>query len=204
MALRQAEVVNRLTPSVPFADRLFLAIFPDPQHATQLATLAAQHITGHPSKNGATETSRLHVTLFDLGDYTELPPGLVTNATEALSRLVAKPFTIRFDQIGSFSRRQPSGPLVLTASEGNEELHAMRKQSATHLRASALGRLTHNSFEPHMTVAYKAATIPSKRSRQSHGLQAKSHSCIVCWARHATFTWRLSDSNLSLLRWLNC
>lgn len=149
-------------PALP-TDRLFLAIFPDPQHAIQLATLAAQHLTGHPSKNGATETSRLHVTLFDLGDYTELPPGLVTNATEALSRLVAKPFTIRFDQIGSFSRRQPSGPLVLTSSEGNEELHAMRKQLATHLRASALGRLTHNSFEPHMTVAYKAATIPFEK-----------------------------------------
>lgn len=143
-------------------DRLFLAIFPDAQHAAQLAALAAQHLGDHRLGNGATEAGRLHVTLFDLGDYTELPPGLVTHATEALSRLAAMPFIVHFDQIGSFSR-QSIGPLVLSASDGNEELHALRKQLATHLRASALGRLTHDSFTPHMTVAYKAATIPFEK-----------------------------------------
>ncbi|GLQ46692.1 2'-5' RNA ligase [Dyella lipolytica] len=148
-------------PAKP-TDRLFLAIFPDAQHAARLAALAAQHLADHRLGSGATETSRLHVTVFDLGDYTELPPGLVANATEALSRLMAKPFTIHFDQIGSFSR-QSIGPLVLTASNGNEELHALRKQLATHLRASTLGRLTHGSFTPHMTVAYKAITIPFRK-----------------------------------------
>jgi RNA 2',3'-cyclic 3'-phosphodiesterase len=143
-------------------DRLFLAIFPDAQHAAQLAAFAAQHLAGHRLGSGATEASRLHVTVFHLGDYTELPPGLITKATEALSRLTAKPFTIHFDQICSFSR-QSSGPLVLTASAGNEELHALHKQLATHLRASSLGRWTHGSFVPHMTVAYNAATIPFEK-----------------------------------------
>ena len=144
-------------------DRLFLAIFPDAEHAAQLATLAATHLADHRLGSGVTEASRLHVTVFHLGDYTELPPGLVTSATQALSSLAAEPFTIRFDQIGSFSHRQPSGPLVLTASEGNEELRALHKQLATHLRASALGHWTRGSFEPHMTVAYNAATTPFKR-----------------------------------------
>ncbi len=149
-------------PAQP-TDRLFLAIFPDAQHAAQLATRAVAHLADHRSRSGATEASRLHVTVFHLGDYTELPPGLVTSATQALSALVAKPFIIRFDQIGSFSHRQPSGPLVFTASEGNEELRALHTQLATHLRASALGQWTRGSFEPHMTVAYNAATIPFQK-----------------------------------------
>ncbi|MGC1550796.1 MAG: RNA 2',3'-cyclic phosphodiesterase [Rhodanobacter sp.] len=140
-------------------DRLFLAIFPDPQHATQLATLATHHLATHHLGGNAVDADRLHVTVFHLGDYVGLPPGLVANATAALFHLAAQPFTIRFDQIGSFSNRQPKSPLVLTASEGNEALHALHKQLAMHLRGSALGQWTRSSFEPHMTVAYDKASM---------------------------------------------
>lgn len=144
-------------------DRLFLAIFPDPQHATQLATLAAHHLATHHLGGNAVDADRLHVTVFHLGDYVGLPPGLVANATAALSHLAAQPFTIRFDQIGSFGNRQSKSPLVLTASEGNEALHALHKQLVTHLRGSALGQWTRSSFVPHMTMAYDKATIPFEK-----------------------------------------
>jgi 2'-5' RNA ligase len=156
------ELLPGFEPSLP-TDRLFLAIFPELEHAIQLETLAAKHLASHRLGSGAVESDRLHVTLFHLGDYVGLPPDLTTRAKEALSRLTASAFTIRFDQIGSFGNRQSKSPLVLTASEGNEALHALHKQLATYLRASALGQHTRGSFEPHMTMAYGKATVPFEK-----------------------------------------
>lgn len=141
-------------------DRFFLAIFPDAHHAASLATLADGFLGKHGLGAGAVAASRLHVTLFHLGDYAGQPPGLVEHAGQALSRLVAEPFTIRFDQAGSFGNHRSKSPLVLAASEGNEALHALHGQLAMHLRAHGLGQSTHGSFVPHMTVAYGKALLP--------------------------------------------
>ncbi|WP_115493928.1 RNA 2',3'-cyclic phosphodiesterase [Dyella monticola] len=149
-------------PAVP-TDRLFLAAFPNAHDAAQLAAIANDYLASHHLEAGAVETSRLHVTLFHLGDYTDLPPALVDSAGEALSHLTAESLTIRFDQIGSFGNRQSKSPLVLAASDGNERLHALHKQLATHLRTSSLGQWTHGSYVPHMTVAYGKATMPLEK-----------------------------------------
>ncbi|GLQ50963.1 RNA 2',3'-cyclic phosphodiesterase [Dyella flava] len=146
-------------PAIP-TDRLFLAVFPDPQHAAQLETWAAQRLATQGFRGKPVEAGRLHVTLFHLGDYTELPPGLVAQASEALSHLAAEPFAIRFDRVGSFSSRHANAAWVLTASEGNEALHALHKQLATHLRTAALAQHTRDSFTPHMTLVYDKAAVP--------------------------------------------
>lgn len=144
-------------------DRLFLAIFPSAQVAARLASIANDYLARHRLEAGGVEPSRLHVTVFHLGDYTHMPPNLVDNATAALSRLTAQPLSIRFDQIGSFGNRQAKSPLVLAASDGNEPLHALHQQLATHLRASSLGAWTHSSYAPHMTMAYGKATMPFEK-----------------------------------------
>ena len=149
-------------PPTP-TDRLFLAVFPNPQDATQLTTIANNYLASHNLTAGAVEPNRLHVTLFHLGDYTSLPPALIESATAALSRLTAQPLIIRFDQIGSFGNRHAKSPLVLAASDGNEQLHALHKQLATHLRAFSLGQWTHGSYAPHMTVAYGKAAMPFEK-----------------------------------------
>jgi RNA 2',3'-cyclic 3'-phosphodiesterase len=141
-------------------DRLFLAVFPDAQHAAELDALAAKHLVMRRLGGKRVEAGRLHVTLFHLGDYTELPPGLVAQASEALSHLTAEPFTIRFDQIGSFASRQANGAYVLTAGAGNEALYDLHRQLAARLRAAALAQHTRDSFTPHMTLAYDKVAVP--------------------------------------------
>jgi RNA 2',3'-cyclic 3'-phosphodiesterase len=141
-------------------DRLFLAIFPDPAYATRFETFAARHLAARRIDGKPVEASRLHVTLFHLGDFTGLPPGLATQAAEALSHLEAEPFTIRFDQIGSFGNRGGHGDFVLTAGDGNEALRSVHKQLGTHLNAAALGQYTKGSFTPHMTLAYNKPAVP--------------------------------------------
>ncbi|HUA79870.1 MAG TPA: RNA 2',3'-cyclic phosphodiesterase [Dyella sp.] len=144
-------------------DRLFLAIFPDTPHAARLTAIADRYLADRRLGAGAVKADRLHVTVFHLGDYIGLPPGLAANAAEALSRLVAEPFAVRFDQIGSFGKRTFKSPLVLGATDGNDALHALHKQLATHLRACGLGQHTHGSFTPHMTMAYGKATMPLEK-----------------------------------------
>jgi len=144
-------------------DRLFLAVFPNPQAAAQLAAIANSYLASHQLQATTVEPGRLHVTVFHLGDYAPLPPALVENAAAALSRLTAPSLSIRFDQIGSFGNREAKSPLVLAASDGNESLHALHRQLATHLRASSLGSWTHSSYMPHMTVAYGKAAMPFEK-----------------------------------------
>jgi RNA 2',3'-cyclic 3'-phosphodiesterase len=141
-------------------DRLYLAVFPDPAYATRFETFAARHMAARGMEGKPVEASRLHLTLFHLGDYTELPPGLADQAVAALAQLACDPFTIRFDQIGSFGHRQSHGDFVLGSSDGNEALHAMHKQLAAHLRAAALGAHAKGSFTPHMTLAYNKPAVP--------------------------------------------
>jgi RNA 2',3'-cyclic 3'-phosphodiesterase len=140
-------------------DRLFLAVFPDAQHAATLEALATRQLAVHRIGGKPVEAARLHVTLFHLGDYTELPPGLAAQAADALSQLAAEPFTVRFDRAGSFSNRQSSGAFVLTAGEGNEALYALHRQLAMHLRAMGLAQHTRDAFTPHMTMAYDKAAV---------------------------------------------
>jgi 2'-5' RNA ligase len=148
-----------LVPDRP-TDRLFLALFPDGEHAARLASLAGACLARHRMGTGAVEARRLHVTLFHLGDYAGLPPGLADDAARALSRVEADPFAVRFDRVGSFGNRSAKSPLVLAANDGNEALHALHRQLAGHLRACGLDRWTRGAFVPHMTVAYGRATVP--------------------------------------------
>ena len=146
-------------PAIP-TDRLFLAIFPDTAYAARFETFAAKHLAARRIDGKPVEASRLHLTLFHLGDYTGLPPGLSTQAAEALAHLETEAFTIQFDQIGSFNNRGGYGDFVLTASQGNGALRALHRQLATHLNAAALNQHTKGSFTPHMTLAYNKPAVP--------------------------------------------
>jgi len=141
-------------------DRLYLAIFPDPVFAARFETFAAKHLAARHMDGKPVDAARLHVTLFHLGDYTELPPDLVTQAADALSQVVSEPFAIRFDQIGSFNNRNVRGDFVLTASGDNEPLHALHQQLGTRLHAAALGQHVKGIFTPHMTLAYNKQPVP--------------------------------------------
>jgi RNA 2',3'-cyclic 3'-phosphodiesterase len=144
-------------------DRLYLALFPDPVYAARFESFAAKHLAVRRMDGKVVDASRLHLTLFHLGDYTELPPDLAPRAAEALSHLQAGPFSIQFDQIGSFNNRSTHGDFVLTCSGGNEALYALHKQIAGHLNAVALTPFTKGTFTPHMTLAYNRPTVPFRQ-----------------------------------------
>lgn len=140
-------------------DRLFLAIFPDPETAVGLAALAAAQCTAHGLRGRPVLPERLHVTLFHLGDTVGLRQDVVDAASMAASRLQAASFDLRFDQVASFAGRHDKLPLVLRARGGNEPLRAFRAALAARLHEVGLGRFAAAGFEPHVTLAYDTRMV---------------------------------------------
>jgi 2'-5' RNA ligase len=140
-------------------DRLFLAIFPDPQTATQLATLAAAQCARHGLRGKPLLPERFHVTLFHLGDSAGLRQELVDAATRAAARVTTAPFDVAFDHVGSFAGHRDKLPFVLRADGGNAALRAFHGQLGTRLREAGVVLPASAGFEPHVTLAYDARMV---------------------------------------------
>ena len=140
-------------------DRLFLAIFPDPGTAAQLATLAAAQCAAHGLRGKPVQPGRLHVTLFHLGDTVGLRQEVVEAASAAASRVEMRAFELALDQVGSFSGRRDKLPFVLRARNGNAPLRALHAALAVELGEVGLGRFTATQFEPHVTLAYDVRAV---------------------------------------------
>src|SRR5579883_2626157 len=114
-------------PPVP-TDRLFFAIFPDEPARETIARLAQAVGKQHGLRGKPLSPDRLHITLHHLGDYAELPAGLVEDAMLAAGALLAAPFDVEFDHVRSFATRAEKKPVVLLGKEGDSPLQRVRRQ----------------------------------------------------------------------------
>jgi RNA 2',3'-cyclic 3'-phosphodiesterase len=135
-------------------DRLFFAVFPDPMAAADITHLAQTLRHQHALHGNPIPKSRLHVTLFFLGDYAGLPQSLLTAAKTAAERVEAAEFDVIFDKVSSFSGRSRKHPLILSSADGLKSLREFREQLAGRLMLTGLGRLLARQFIPHVTLLY--------------------------------------------------
>jgi 2'-5' RNA ligase len=137
------------------SDRLFFAVFPDAAAAARIAGLAASLRATHGLHGRPVREDRLHVTLFHLGDYRGLPPGLVDEAMQAAGKVRVPPFEAVFDGASSFAARARNRPFVLRGGDagtaGIERLHAALGER---LGATRLARWARPAFVPHVTLLY--------------------------------------------------
>lgn len=141
------------------SDRLFLALFPDAQTATRIATLAASECERHGLCAKQLRADRLHVTLFHLGDWSGVPADLVAATRQAVDALRDTPFEAVFDTVASFAARRVQKPFVLKGSSGNEALRAFHARLADALDRNGLAKWTRGSYEPHATLAYDSIVV---------------------------------------------
>lgn len=143
----EAEAPKALT------DRLFFGLFPDAGTAARIAALAEDLKRKHGLKSRVHEASRLHITLFHLGDFPGLPKGLVRDSTAAAETMTAAPFEVTFDHATSFAGRPKNRPFILKGGDaGLADLQAYREALG---RALALqGVRTTPAFTPHVTLLY--------------------------------------------------
>ncbi|WP_240651478.1 MULTISPECIES: 2'-5' RNA ligase family protein [unclassified Variovorax] len=152
---------RRVTP-VP-EHSLFFAIVPGSHDAASIAALGERMNSQHALKGTLVGAHRLHVTLFDLGDYpASVPADRIALASKAAASLAAPAFDVVFEKAMSYTK----GALVLCADddEGVSALKVFRQRLGEALADAGLK--PPRSFTPHMTVAY------ARRKLEKHALEA--------------------------------
>ena len=146
----------------PLPHALFFALLPDMQDAAMIAALGERMNSQHALKGTLVEAHRLHVTLFDLGDYAQVPADKVAQASNAAASVPVPAFDVVFEKSMSYAK----GALVLCADD-EESVSALRafRQRLGEALADA-GLKPSRSFTPHMTVAY------ARRKLEKHALEA--------------------------------
>jgi 2'-5' RNA ligase len=138
-------------------DRLFLALFPPPETALQIAELASQIRSAHALRGRPLEAARFHITLNHLGDYVGLPPDVVRQARAAVAEAAAltQPFAVAFNRAESFASMPRNRPLVLRGDDEDlSALMAFHKVLGTALKKANLGQWAKPGYTPHVTLLY--------------------------------------------------
>lgn len=135
-------------------DRLFFAIFPDPETAHHITLLAETLRREHKLHGKPLRTERFHVTLHHLGDFAGLPQDVVGSAKEASNRVKSPSFDVVFDTVSSFGHQSRNNPFVLRNSAELQALYAFRRELGECMAVCGLGRLVKDGFTPHVTLLY--------------------------------------------------
>ena len=140
-------------------DRLFFAIFPDPQTADKITQFTQDLRRKHGLKGKLMQTGRLHVTLHHFGDYAGLPRDMVAKANTAAESVSAPQFNITFDRVGSFAGKPGNLPTILLGSEGVDSLVEFQKELGEAMMKTGLAKQVERNFTPHVTLLYDKARI---------------------------------------------
>jgi 2'-5' RNA ligase len=138
-------------------DRLFLALFPPPGMAMEIAGLAARLRADHGLRGRPLEASRFHITLNHLGDYAGLPPAVIRQANAAAEAAAtgSVPFEVAFNRAQSFASTPRNRPLVLRGEDdGLAQLMVFQRALGTELAKANLGQWAKGSYTPHVTLLY--------------------------------------------------
>ena len=148
-------------PPVP-TDRLFLALLPDAPARERIARaiegLRADHgLTARP-----VQADKLHVTLFHVGDFPGIPPGLLDKVHAAASQAArVAPFEVAFDRAASFTGRPGNRPFVLRGGEALAPLVAFQKSLSDALARLSIVR-KERVYTPHVTLLYDDPLVPEQ------------------------------------------
>ncbi len=145
----------------PMPHSLFFALLPGAQDAASIAALAERMNFQHALKGTVVQAHRLHVTLFDLGDYAVVPRDKVEQALAAAATLPPPAFDVVFDEAVSYAK---NNALVLYGDEaGAGALMAFRQRLGEALADA--GFKPKRTFTPHMTLVY------ARRKLEKHAIE---------------------------------
>jgi 2'-5' RNA ligase len=146
----------------PLKDRLFFALLPDTMASAAIERVTRDLRVAYRLSAKPIDVSRLHVTLFHVGDFPTMPHTVIEVARRAAASLTETPLPMRFDRAGTFAGKNRF-PFVLRAAEGADALTAFQQRLSTALAKAGAGRSTAKPFTPHLTLMYadrEVATAP--------------------------------------------
>lgn len=147
-------------------DRLFFALCPDAQAATDTAQIVEGLYGQFGLKGEPLGEDRLHVSLCCLGDFAGLPDGLVAKARQAAAEVVEEPFPVTFDRAGTFARgRGRKSALVLLNDLPLIPLLDFQSALGGAMARNGLGCRVPPYLTPHMTLLYDTRHVEMRAVR---------------------------------------
>lgn len=134
-------------------DRLFFAVFPDPEVASCLATRANEIRVAQAIPGRLLQPHRLHVTLRLVCNTSRLMPVVVDAARCAGDRIQHPRFDVAFNAVSSFSRRPGQAACVLHGGR-HGALHVLHRELGRAMSEVGLSAPDTGRFRPHMTFLY--------------------------------------------------
>lgn len=132
---------------------LFFALVPRTQDAELIAEAGRRIARECGVLGNALEPSRLHVSLYTVGDYEDvLPQDLVDTLISAAGRVSHSAFDVAFDRAASFSSAR-AFVLKSATDDALASLHAFRRKLGMALADAGLP-ITDRKMTPHLTLSY--------------------------------------------------
>jgi len=144
------------------ADNVFFALRPDRTAALEADVIAGEFSKRYGLLGKSLGPNLYHVSVHGLGTFDGRNRGIELKAEDAASRIDCIDFPIRFGRAMSFAGRDGKQPLVLVASDDNEELFDFHRQLGDAMRWSGLARKVRKTFTPHMTLLYDSQAVPEQ------------------------------------------
>jgi 2'-5' RNA ligase len=142
-------------------ERIFFACLPDEATANRIYALAETLKRDKQFEGTLILPEHLHVTLFHLGDWQELPASIVDLAKDAAASVKSSPFDVAFGRFESFRNRTGIYPFVLTGDA--LQWRTLHDALGAALKRAGLGGATQGDFEPHVTLVYDKLRLKPSR-----------------------------------------
>jgi 2'-5' RNA ligase len=147
---------RQTTGSIPPANSVFFALYPDAYTARRLDRLAWSLCHKYRLNGRPLADRRLHVSLCNIGDYA----GLTSEAAAAIDEAMA-PFLVAFDEAKSFNGGHKQ-PVVLVGDDGVAGLMLLQHELVAALDKAGIGQRKRRPYNPHVTLLYDDRRIPDQ------------------------------------------
>ncbi len=146
-----------MAPAARPLDRLFFAVLPDSQSATEIVRCAHALRKQHAMTSSVQDAGRMHITLQHLGDFVGVPHRIVESASAAAAAVTMAPFDVTFDRAVSFGGDPKALPFVLLGGE-NTALKDFNKALGAAMAKALLP--PDKTFTPHVTILRDRVSAP--------------------------------------------
>jgi RNA 2',3'-cyclic 3'-phosphodiesterase len=145
---------------VPGNNELYFALYPDAAAKVQITQLSNDVRRDHQLSGKAYSPDLLHLSLYGLGSYADVPSSIVALASKAAARIAIQPFEVMLNSVVSFHGNAARRPLVLCGDKNvNAGLMALHQTLAVEMKRQGLGHFVASSFTPHVTMLYDPKPI---------------------------------------------
>ncbi len=157
--MQQLDLFSSVSAPAPFND-IFLAILPDQETSHYLAALTTKLQNQYRLRGNPRPMDHLHITLYDLGRFRDLPTPLIESISRACDAIARNTmaFEITLNQAISFCRKTAPHPLVLEGEfAANVPVLTLHEQLLKLLKTPTGKEFKTELFRPHLTLSYGEA-----------------------------------------------